>query len=152
MRGRDTGGAGWPPMKITIAEIPVEGLRLTERLDPAALALNTPETTFTEPVRVSAFVRRHEEDLLVEVTADSRLTRACGRCLAPCPQPYHGAFHLELEIPPRQLSMDLTDEVRQEILLSEPMTFLCRQECQGLCPTCGQNLNEHPCAHHGDSP
>ena len=42
--------------------------------------------------------------------------------------------------------LDLTDDVREDILLSLPLKFLCQEDCRGLCPHCGQNLNEGTCS------
>jgi uncharacterized protein len=50
--------------------------------------------------------------------------------------------------------LDLSEAVRQHILLALPMKPICRQDCAGLCPVCGQNLNYGTCncAHrHPDS-
>lgn len=44
-----------------------------------------------------------------------------------------------------QHMLDLTEVVRQNLLLSLPMTVLCSLECRGLCPYCGENLNERTC-------
>ncbi len=41
--------------------------------------------------------------------------------------------------------LDLTEAVRQYALLAIPMKPLCREDCGGLCPACGHNLNEEPC-------
>jgi uncharacterized protein len=41
--------------------------------------------------------------------------------------------------------LDLTEPVRQSILLELPMKPLCRGDCAGLCPQCGKNLNEGAC-------
>ncbi|MBQ9406142.1 MAG: DUF177 domain-containing protein, partial [Desulfovibrio sp.] len=41
--------------------------------------------------------------------------------------------------------IDLTEEVREDILLSFPQSFHCSEDCKGICPTCGKNLNEGPC-------
>jgi uncharacterized protein len=41
--------------------------------------------------------------------------------------------------------LDLTEVVRQYILVALPMQPLCRVDCAGLCPTCGQNLNTARC-------
>jgi uncharacterized protein len=41
--------------------------------------------------------------------------------------------------------LDLTEIVRQAILLAQPMRPLCREDCAGLCTECGQNLNEGQC-------
>ncbi len=41
--------------------------------------------------------------------------------------------------------IDLTEVVRQNLLLAIPQHPLCRTRCLGLCPTCGKNWNEGPC-------
>lgn len=40
---------------------------------------------------------------------------------------------------------DLTDSVREQILVSLPMKRVCRDDCAGLCPTCGSDLAAAPC-------
>jgi uncharacterized protein len=42
--------------------------------------------------------------------------------------------------------IDLTPMLREQIILAAPMQPLCREDCAGLCPTCGQNLNDRRCA------
>lgn len=42
--------------------------------------------------------------------------------------------------------LDLSELVRQTIILALPPTPLCRQNCAGLCPTCGANHNFETCA------
>jgi uncharacterized protein len=42
--------------------------------------------------------------------------------------------------------IDLAPLVRENMLISRPIRILCRPDCKGLCPTCGQNWNEGPCA------
>jgi len=41
--------------------------------------------------------------------------------------------------------LDLSSALREQILLSVPASPLCREDCQGLCPTCGKDLNEGEC-------
>jgi len=41
--------------------------------------------------------------------------------------------------------LDLTELLRQQLLLSLPLSPLCRPDCKGICPDCGKNLNEGPC-------
>lgn len=41
--------------------------------------------------------------------------------------------------------LDLTEAIRQYKVMTLPMKPLCREECAGMCPTCGKNLNEGPC-------
>jgi uncharacterized protein len=44
-------------------------------------------------------------------------------------------------------TIDLDPIVREQVLLALPVTVLCREDCKGLCPTCGQDLNERDCGH-----
>lgn len=44
-----------------------------------------------------------------------------------------------------ELRADITDPVRQAILLELPMKPLCKEDCKGLCSTCGANLNDGAC-------
>jgi uncharacterized protein len=39
----------------------------------------------------------------------------------------------------------LEDVLREQVLLSLPARILCRQDCKGLCPGCGSNLNQETC-------
>jgi uncharacterized protein len=51
-----------------------------------------------------------------------------------------GAFTID-----ENQEIDLSEAVRQYMLLALPMKPLCREECAGLCPSCGHNLNLGPC-------
>jgi uncharacterized protein len=46
---------------------------------------------------------------------------------------------------PRGAELDVTDPVREQVLLAVPQYVYCRADCAGLCPQCGRNLNEGPC-------
>ncbi|MFQ5888741.1 MAG: DUF177 domain-containing protein [Gemmatimonadota bacterium] len=52
-----------------------------------------------------------------------------------------GVFGLE----PVSNELDLRDALREELLLAVPEFPLCRDDCRGLCPRCGANLNDSPC-------
>ena len=41
--------------------------------------------------------------------------------------------------------VDLTDNIREDILLQLPQRALCRENCRGLCPRCGVDLNKTTC-------
>lgn len=41
--------------------------------------------------------------------------------------------------------LDVGEEIRETLLLELPMTPRCREDCRGLCPVCGADLNEGPC-------
>ena len=95
--------------------------------------------------------------------AETKLT--CSRCLSL--YPYHMELNLEEEyIPTVDMAsgsplpssgetnsftvdehqvIDLTEAVRQDMLLAIPIKPLCREDCAGLCQNCGHNLNLEPC-------
>lgn len=54
-------------------------------------------------------------------------------------------FATSVEVGEKTDFVDLTDELRQSIILALPSYPVCRPECLGVCPTCGKNLNEGPC-------
>ncbi len=45
----------------------------------------------------------------------------------------------------RRHQLDLRDAIRQNLTLALPIRALCREECAGLCPQCGHDLNDGPC-------
>jgi uncharacterized protein len=51
------------------------------------------------------------------------------------------------DLPPRATSVDISAVVREELALAVPThLLLCRDDCAGLCPRCGADLNAGPCA------
>jgi uncharacterized protein len=46
--------------------------------------------------------------------------------------------------------LDLHETIREAISLAEPFAPLCREDCRGLCVTCGSDLNADPGHHHDD--
>ena len=43
-------------------------------------------------------------------------------------------------------SIDLTDAIRDALTLELPLRVLCKEDCKGLCPKCGVNLNTGSCS------
>jgi uncharacterized protein len=41
--------------------------------------------------------------------------------------------------------LDVSELVRQQVLLNVPLAAVCRPDCSGICPKCGQDLNQGPC-------
>jgi len=82
---------------------------------------------------------------------------SCRRCLAPVIRPVTTSVDVLFSedpenddpsvyvIPPNEKSLDLTPAVREELILAAPDYLLCREDCRGLCPRCGKDLNEGPC-------
>jgi len=86
------------------------------------------------------------------------LRAECRRCLAPVEVPIAESLGLvfvseddaegdeDCYVVPRRASvLDLTEAVREELLLAAPQYVECRDNCRGLCPRCGADLNAGPC-------
>ena len=85
-------------------------------------------------------------DLIVTGTASVPLATVCARCLDDIRVTIAVkdlCFHFEKV---RDLEVDLTDEVREELLLAVPSCFYCSPDCKGICPMCGTNLNHASCS------
>lgn len=133
-------------MKVRVSEIPEEGLTLSEKIDPNQMHLDTPDLKFAQDLLVTAEFQRHEGAVWVQVGIRGEQEQICSRCLEHYGRPYERQFQLGYSVKDR-IVLDVTEDIRQEIFLSYSVQYLCRQDCQGLCATCGQNLNERRCAH-----
>lgn len=131
-------------MKIYVSRVPSEGLREELACDPGAMDLDRFDVHPEPPVIVSSFVTKADRELVVQVEIRGRLQLSCGRCLATFAVPLHVVSTLSYPVAPTDV-VDISDDVRQEILLAYPMIPVCRDDCKGLCPSCGQNLNQGPC-------
>ncbi|MBP1582465.1 MAG: DUF177 domain-containing protein [Victivallales bacterium] len=86
------------------------------------------------------------QDAYLKGSVSTRITANCDRCgkLASMDIAENDILHEYEKAMGKPL--DLTDDVREDILLSLPLKFLCQEDCRGLCPHCGQNLNEGTCS------
>ncbi|MCM8794860.1 MAG: DUF177 domain-containing protein [Candidatus Omnitrophica bacterium] len=131
-------------MKVKVNEIPEGGLVLTESFDPVAMNMQTPNLTFVQPLRVTANFQKERDAVVVDVDVNGSMETVCGRCLETSRLLYGERFHLGYSVR-GQTDLDVTDDIRQEIIVNYPMRPLCKENCLGLCPRCGKNLNEGPC-------
>jgi uncharacterized protein len=110
-------------------------------------------------------MRRVDQGLLVDGWVDLTLEQTCSRCLKQFEQPMHVAFEERfyptldvvtgVALPPieedevfpidEHHELDLTEAIRQNVLLAIPMVTLCNPDCAGLCSQCGHDLNLGPC-------
>ena len=106
-------------------------------------------------------VSRAAQGLLVQVKLKAMVLADCVRCLTNFSQPLDIDF-TELYafnqkaitdsglLVPESGKIDLEPFIRDEMLLAVPISPLCRKNCKGLCPDCGENLNEHPHRHQDE--
>lgn len=133
-------------MKIHANRIPEEGLQQRETYDPAAMDMGREDIQPQPPFEVEAFVTKSEKELIVKADIRCPLRCVCARCLEDFTLPVATGAIFTYQVEPSDV-VDITDEVRQEILLAYPMIPVCKPDCKGLCAACGQNLNTAACRH-----
>jgi uncharacterized protein len=105
-----------------------------------------------------AKVGRTPQGLIVQGNFTGKTTLECVRCLTDYEQTLVWEFTELYAFTPENVTdsdllvpddaqIDLDDLVREFALLEFPIKPLCREDCQGLCMECGQNLNEKDCGH-----
>ncbi len=82
--------------------------------------------------------------LYLEVTLRARLIQPCRRCLEPVKTTLELDEPFEVPIPPNAESVDLLPIALRLVLSAHEPNVLCRDDCRGLCPACGIDLNRHP--------
>ena len=93
-------------------------------------------------------------NVLAEGTLRCHVEGFCDRCLTPVSRqielPFCQTFYKDIADEDdgyvySDSKMDATKAVCDEIALSVPSGLLCKEDCKGLCPKCGANLNEEQC-------
>ena len=143
-------------------------ITVSETLELACLVSGGEEIPLLEPIRVSGQISAVGGGVLrFDGTADTLALMACARCNTPVEVPFHVEISQRFAKEPdekarpssEELSLDeaeaepiendridLEDVILYEIKLSIPMKVLCKEDCKGLCPVCGQNLNKGSCS------
>ena len=139
-------------MKIHVNRIPEEGLKEHAVYDPAALDVERDDIRLSRSFEVDAAIALVDRELVVNVDIHCALRMTCGRCLEPFEVAISPRAVFTYNVHPNDI-IDITEDLRQEIILAYPMLPVCRPDCRGLCAVCGQNLNERSCDHPaGSSP
>ena len=82
----------------------------------------------------------------VKGTIKCRKSFICDRCLTPSFEDQVHEFNEELDRRDIEDDVaDLTEMIRDTLIASQPIKNLCKEDCKGLCPICGVNLNESEC-------
>ncbi len=160
-------------MLITPLQLEKESLHFEETI-PAGAIDYAPDTRQTGPMPVNGqadLLLEHRgpqdtvQDIRIRAHYAAEFEVLCARCVEPVLSSVEGDFDLifrpeeaDAEAGERAITADeteigyydkgglsLEDVVREQVLLSLPGRTLCKPDCKGLCPRCGQNLNVATC-------
>lgn len=129
------------------------------------------ELRLADPIDGRVRLARTNRGLLVTGDLTAGLDSTCGRCLRPVNVPLRLRIHeealpsvdlgtgqaIDASLEPDVLrltdhhELDLAGTVREAISLAEPIATVCRPDCPGLCPECGESLEAGP-HDHPDEP
>ncbi len=111
---------------------------------------------FVKPVKISGKIENKTGIVELKGKADILLDICCDRCAKPLNYPYTVDLYHTLVTSLNdeendelllisEMRFDLDELVTDDIFLDLPAKYLCSEDCKGLCPTCGKDLNEGSC-------
>ena len=129
------------------------------------LNLQDGEAELAGPVAGHVRLHRTNQGIFVDGAVSAPIRQECTRCLTdftttltfPLREEFYPTIdvttgaalnepHSEEAFPINQRhELDLREAIRQNLVLALPVKALCDEDCLGLCPQCGKNLNEGPC-------
>ncbi len=139
--------------------------RFTIELKPDAVGLAEDQVQLIAPVQINLTIEKIEAELIFTGDYKTYGRFECHCCLSQFDQPLEETFELclrpERTAYPKELELSEDDTLeytytgkeidfclylREMIILALPIKHLCQKDCKGLCPHCGQNLNETNCS------
>ena len=154
-------------MLIEVENLTGTARPFTQTYAPGEIELDDDNAQLTSQTTVEGSARRKGDEVRLNGKIRAEVEVSCDRCLAAVQAPVEIEFdtafipgekaaseseNVELLADDMRLatlegdSVDLDGLVREQILLALPSRRLCREECKGLCPTCGADLNAGRCS------
>lgn len=155
-------------IKINVAEIKkslVGSESFQYTLQGKDLDITPEDADLTGPIRVDGTIANGGDVLLLTAAEKFTYHGTCARCLKPVqleltahvderyyPEGTEGleedAFTYKFDV------VDVTDALRESLLLAIPARVLCKPDCKGICPVCGvdRNVTECHCDDHAIDP
>lgn len=122
-----------------------------------------PEVTLPPDLELKQFkglvhISRTPQGLLFEGNFEAITPSECVRCLEPFDLQLNtefaevyayksGTFTESGLYVPEDGNIDLSPVIREYMMLESPIKPICKEDCQGLCIVCGENLNTSTCEH-----
>jgi len=153
-------------MRFAVDEIPEDGMSFAVECQKKDFAIDAEDCRLTRDVKVCGTLEKVAREVYCDGLVETELEVTCSRCLenfrAPVkskmsahfvPESSHAPEKPEVELHAGDIdveyyegdTVDLTQVVHDQILLTLPASSQCRQDCRGLCPHCGTNLNLGEC-------
>ncbi|UCG61901.1 MAG: DUF177 domain-containing protein [Candidatus Zixiibacteriota bacterium] len=132
--------------------------------EPEAISIDYDSVVGVNSAGLDLDIQKSGEEFYCQGNARASVRLTCARCLEEfdfeltnstdfivCSQEWHKS-HRGIKdnedyvfFQGGELQADLTDVLRQAVIISISLKPLCREDCRGLCPSCGANRNEESC-------
>ena len=141
-----------PKLRLSMAEIPAEGMKITRCLTPTELEMDDLiGIVFKDPIAIDITAKHIVGGAIIQGTLSASYSADCDKCL--------GVYNRDIQVDDfcifRENNdneiIDLTDHIREDILIGLPQNMICGENCQGLCSDCGANLNKEGCSCQHDN-
>lgn len=152
-------------MRFEIDKLTEQGEPFAHAYAPDELALGEEGARLLTPAEVEGRASRKGDEVRLRGQIRATVEAPCDRCLKPAAFDVDVKFderyvpageevkEEETELHPDELALavyegetlDADELVREQLLLALPTRLLCREECRGLCPGCGADLNSEAC-------
>jgi uncharacterized protein len=151
---------------VSLDEIPEEGLEIKISESPAFFHFEVKDVSWQGPVEWTGELQRFGRDVICRGTARAGVVQPCSRCLRDVdidleaettftfvPKSAQDVEGEEVEVESQDPDfyvyqegrLTLRDPVRDSLIMTIPLQPVCREDCKGLCSTCGADLNEGAC-------
>lgn len=150
-------------------DIPEEGLDIDLSIDSSCFVFDNCDLKLNDSVKIQGLVTFRAELVYFRGGVTASTILACARCLKDFKSSIQSAIQIdflpkvntqeeETELESSDLDIyyydnaeiSLLEPVRDQLIISIPIKPLCDIDCAGLCPRCGQDLNEKKCECHDD--
>ena len=153
-------------LALNLSKIRTAHERFEQEYPLETVELRSEDFEVVRPVRLAFDIYKDKQQFRLAGSVQTTLRLPCSRCLEPFEWPVDASFDLryqphslnsgegEREIEEDDLTtafyehdeIDLGQLMVEQFYLSLPMKPLCADDCKGLCPVCGINLNRGTCA------
>jgi len=131
-------------MKIHVNAIPMEGMDLEKDIMPLDLNLETKSVYYSDKVHLKVHAERDKDILSADCYLKTTKTQICSKCTAEFESIVEKKEKFIYQLTGEHV-VDLSDDIKDTIILDYSIRPLCKQDCKGLCAECGNNQNIEQC-------
>jgi len=121
-----------------------EKVEIKHELDPKILEMDFVDFHYKSGLKINGFLEKMNDVLVASGTLTSTVEQVCGRCLEEIEREVNEPFDFAFDTKGKT-ELNITEDIREVMIISHPLCFLCKEECKGLCAGCGANLNKESC-------